>query len=151
MKDASGGDSLLELYKLHACLADRVSQRREGANRLYVTLQVGLVIFVGALLRFGFGDAPESLVLGAIGVFGALLSASWFVVLYAYRSLNKEKFRVLGELEKQLPFQFFTLEWDPQSVGKKSNRYLTLTLVEITLPSIFFLLFLALTAYAICK
>ncbi len=29
---------LLEIYKLHAELADRVSQRREGANRLYVSL-----------------------------------------------------------------------------------------------------------------
>ena len=41
-------DRLLEIYKLHAGLADRVSQRREGANRLYVSLNVGLVIFLAA-------------------------------------------------------------------------------------------------------
>ena len=34
----------LEIYKLHAELADRVSQRREGANRLYVTLLLGIGI-----------------------------------------------------------------------------------------------------------
>ena len=39
-------DQLLEIYKLHAELADRVSQRREGANRLYVSLHVGLVVFL---------------------------------------------------------------------------------------------------------
>ena len=44
---------LLEIYKLHAELADRVSQRREGANRLYVSLLIGLVLFAAALLRFG--------------------------------------------------------------------------------------------------
>ena len=151
MKDRLEVESLLEIYKLHSHLADRVSERREGANRLYVTLQVGLVIFVGALLRFGIGDAPESLVLGAIGGFGALLSLSWIAMILAYKSLNREKFRVLGELEKQLPFRFFTLEWDPKAVGKKSNSSWTLTFVEISLPSIFFLLFLALMAYAICK
>ena len=37
-------DQLLEIYKLHAELADRVSQRREGANRLFVGLHVGLVL-----------------------------------------------------------------------------------------------------------
>ena len=139
---------LLEIYKLHAELADRVSQRREGANRLYVSLHVGLVVFIAALLRFGFGDAPEHLVLGTIGGVGTLLSASWFVVIRSYRQLNTEKFRVLHELEKRLPFEFFTLEWDPQSKGRKSNRYWKLTHVEVTLPVTFCGMFLALVAYS---
>ena len=33
MSDSAQND-LLEIYKLHSELADRVSQRREGANRL---------------------------------------------------------------------------------------------------------------------
>lgn len=135
-------DRLLEIYKLHAGLADRVSQRREGANRLYVSLNVGLVIFLAALLRFGFGDAPKHLVLGTIGGFGALLSVSWFVVIGSYRQLNARKFCVLQELEKRLPYQFFTLE------DKKSSRYWKLTYVEVTLPVISFALFLALIAYS---
>lgn len=140
---------LLEIYKLHAELADRVSGRREGANRLYVSLHVGLVVFVAALLRFGFGDAPEHLVLGTIGAVGALLSISWFIVIRSYRQLNTEKFRVLHELEKRLPYRFFTLEWDPQSEGKKSNRYWKLTHAEIALPAIFLGVFLTLVAYAV--
>ena len=144
-------DQLLDIYKLHAELADRVSQRREGANRLYVSLHVGLVVFVAALLRFGFGDAPEGLVLGTVGGVGALLSVSWFVVIRSYRQLNTEKFRVLHELEKRLPYQFFTLEWDPEAKGGKSNRYWKLTHVEVTLPVIFFAMFLALIAYSVLK
>ena len=138
-------DRLLEIYKLHAELADRVSQRREGAHRLYVSLHVGLVIFLAALLRFGFGDAPEHLVLGTVGGFGSLLSASWFVVIGSYRQLNARKFHVLHDLEKGLPYQFFTLE------DKKNNRYWRLTYVEVTLPVIFLALFLALTAYSILR
>ena len=142
-------DRLLEIYKLHAELADRVSQRREGTNRLYVSLYVGLVVFLATLLRFGFGDMPESLVLVTIGGVGALLSVSWFVVIRSYKQLNSEKFRVLHDLEKQLPYQFFTLEWDPQSKGKKSNRYWKLTHVEVILPGIFCVVFLVLIAYSI--
>ena len=149
MMAASERDQLLEIYKLHAELADRVSQRREGANRLYVSLHVGLVVLLAALVRFGFGDTPECLVLGAIGGFGILLSISWFVVIRSYRQLNDEKYRVLGELEKQLPYQFLALEWDPHATGKKSNRYWKLTYVEVTLPITFFALFLSLVVYSI--
>ena len=140
---------LLEIYKLHAELADRVSQRREGANRLYVSLLVGLVIFLAALLRFGIGDAPVKLVLCTVSFFGVLLSASWFVVIKSYQQLNREKFRVLHDLETRLVYQFFTLEWDPKVEGKKSSRYWRLTHVEQALPFIFLALFAGLTTYAL--
>ena len=138
----------LEIYKLHAELADRVSQRREGANRLYVSLLVGLVVFLAALLRFGTGDASEQVVLCTIGAFGVLLSVSWLGVLHSYRQLNSEKFRVLHELEKELAFPFFTKEWDPAEEGEKSNRYWRLTKVERSLPIIFGLLFLGILVYS---
>ena len=142
---------LLEIYKLHSELADRVSQRREGANRLYVSLITGLVVFLAALVRFGIGDTPQGLVLCAVGLLGAVISASWCVVIISHRQLNSAKFRVLHELEKHLAFQFFTLEWDPVSKGAKSNRYWKLTTVEIVLPGICFLLFLGLVGYSFCR
>ena len=144
-------DQLLEIYKLHAELADRVSQRRESTNRLYVSLILGLVVFLATFLRFGFGDLPDWLVLTTTGGAGVLLSVSWFIVIRSYKQLNSEKFRVLHDLEKQLPYPFFTLEWDPQSKGEKSNRYWKLTHVEVFLPGIFCLIFLALIIYSICN
>ena len=142
-------DRLLDIYKLHAELADRVSQRREGANRLHVGLYVALFALLAGFLRFGFGEAPECLILGVIGVVGALLSASWYLIIRSYRQLNSEKFRVLHELEERLPFQFFKSEWDPQLTGGKSNKYLRLTHVETALPIIFGILFISLVAYAL--
>lgn len=142
-------EQLLEIYKLHAELADRVSQRREGASRIYVSLLVGLAIFLAALLRFGMGETPVKLVLCTVGIFGVLLSASWFVVIKSYQQLNREKFRVLHDLETRLAYQFFTLEWDPEAEGTKSNRYWRLTHVEQTLPFIFLALFAGLTLYAL--
>ena len=139
----------LEIYKLHAELADRVSQRREGANRLYVSLLVGLMVSLAALARFGLSDTPERYVLATVGVIGVLLAISWFSVIRSYKQLNSEKFRVLHELEQQLVFQFFKREWDPKSDGKKSNRYWKLTNVESALPVIFGLLFVGLVSYAL--
>ena len=147
---SSEEDRLLEIYKLHADLADRVSQRREGANRLYSSLQVGLVVFLAALLRFGFGDAPAQAVVATVGCIGALLSLSWFAIIISYRQLNREKFRVLQALENRLPYQFFKDEYDPKGRGKKSNTYRALTKVESFTPLIFLALFLSIVLYGIC-
>jgi len=61
---------LLEIYKIHANLADRVSQRREGANRLYVCLLAGLGVFASALLWFGDGNGYSKPILVSAGVVG---------------------------------------------------------------------------------
>ena len=141
-------NELLETYKLHAELADRVSQRREGANRLYVSLLSGLAAFLAVLIRFGVGDVPVQVVLVSICVVGAALSASWYVVLRSYRQLNTGKFRALHELESKLAYPFFQREWDLLGAGEDRSRYWSLTIVEVGLPCIFFVLFVALLVFS---
>ena len=141
-------DTHVELYKLHSELADRVSQRREGANRLHVSIAVGLVVFLGTLIRFSGDQALGAIVFVAVGLCGMIVCASWYVVLRSYRQLNTEKFRVLRDLETRLPYEFFTTEWDPESAGSKSNRYMRLSVVETIMPLVFGALFLAMTVYA---
>ena len=79
---------LLEIYKLHAELADRVSQRREGANRLFVSLLTGTLIFLFALLRYGAETMPVGAILTAVSIFGIFLSAAWYIIIRSYRQLN---------------------------------------------------------------
>ena len=131
-------NELLEIYKIHADLADKVSQRREGANRLYVCLLAGLGMFAGASLWFD--DGYHKPVLVSSGVVGALLSVSWFVVIRSYRQLNTGKFLALHELEEKLAYPFFKREWELLDEGKNLSRYWKLTNVETGLPLIFFLL-----------
>ena len=142
---------LLEIYKLHAELADRVSQRRDGANRLYVSLLVGLMVLLAALLRFGVGCAPVGAILLAFGAIGSLLAMSWYVVIRSYRQLNSGKFKALHELEEKLAYPFFKREWELLAEGKEISRYWKLTTVEVGLPCIFFLLFFGLAAYSLFR
>ena len=135
---------LLEIYKLHTELADRVSQRRAGANRLYVTLLTGILILLAAFFRYGAGTVPTWVGWSVFGIVGMLLSASWFIVIRSYRQLNSGKFPVLLELEKKLSYPFFTREWELLEEGKNINRYWKLTVVETFLPVGFFVLFLLL-------
>ncbi|MCY4379793.1 MAG: hypothetical protein OXC39_08240 [Candidatus Dadabacteria bacterium] len=134
---------LLEIYKLHATLADNVSQRREGANRLYVTLLTGVLASLVLFLKFTIGSVPLGVVLVVVGIVGMVLSMSWFIVIRSYRQLNTGKFQALHELEEELPYPFFKREWELLEEGKKASRYWKLTVVETFLPVAFLLLFIA--------
>ena len=146
---------LLEIYKLHAELADRVSQRREGANRLFVSLLTGTLIFLAALLRYGTETIPIGAILTAIGVFGICLSAAWFIIIRSYRQLNTGKFAALNELEEKLTYPFFKREWELLGMVEKPkpSRYWRLTVVETILPFIFAILYIALIVifFTICR
>ena len=147
---------LLEIYKLHAELADRVSQRREGANRLFVSLLTGTLIFLVALLRYGAETMPVGAILTAVSIFGIFLSAAWYIIIRSYRQLNSGKFAALHELEEKLAYPFFKREWEllgmEEKERPKTRRYWKLTVVETFLPIIFALLYLALIIFfAICR
>ena len=143
-------DQLLEIYKLHAELADRVSQRREGANRLHVSLLSAFLVFLAALLRFGSGEIPASVLLLFSGIIGMAVSGSWYIVIRSYRQLNKGKFATLHELEQKLDYPFFRREWEFLKQGRDRNLYWKLTVVETFLPIIFSLLFFSFLVIALC-
>lgn len=142
---------LLEIYKLHSELADRVSQRREGANRLYVSLLAGLMVLTATLLRYGNGELAVLLAVG--GLMGTAVSLSWLVVIRSHRQLNGAKFKVLHKLEKKLAYPFFTREWQVLRRGSRP-RYRQLSAVEMGLPwffltlSVVVLVFLAVAGLA---
>ena len=146
----SSRDQLLEIYKLHAELADRVSQRREGANRLHVSLLSSFLVFLATLLRFGPGEISISTLLFFSGITGMSISVAWYIVIRSYRQLNTGKFAALDELEQKLDYPFFRREWQLLGQGRNYNRYWKLTVVETFLPIIFFLLFFSFFVISIC-
>lgn len=146
MTDSDKTD-LLEIYRLHAELADKVSQRREGANRLYVSLISGLILFATGLLQFNATHDSMKVALVSVSILGLLLSGSWYIVIRSYRQLNTGKFKALHELEGKLAYPFFQREWDLLGEGR-DHRYWKLTVVETFLPLIFGVLFCVLLVYS---
>ena len=128
-------ESFFELYRLHAELADRVSQRREGANKLYVSLYLALILFFAAWLRFGSEGLDGVLIICAL--LGVCVSVSWFQSITSYRKLNDAKFKLLHEMEKSLEFSFFTREWEILQEDDESKSYRALTHIERYLPIAF--------------
>ena len=156
----NGSKEALEIYKLHADLADRVSQRRLGTNRIYAGALVGMMLFLGALLRVGGSHTHGGLEFSVIGVVGALLAVSWALVIRSYRQLNDGKFDALLELEKQLSYRFFEREWhflghedkrdgnsEKNDKKKQNTKYFKLTVVEQFAPWLFFVLYVAVVVW----
>ena len=141
MDEKDKKQELLEIYKLHAQLADNVSNRRATANHFYLLVLSGLSVLFSALLQRKNGVPLGSLMVG-FGLFGMFLAAAWYVVIRSYRQLNSGKFDVLQELEKQLAYPFFTREWELFLEGKDRKKYWKLTVVETFVPRIFFGVFL---------
>ena len=130
----------LELYKLHAELADRVSQRRAEANRLHVSLVSGLAAVFAVLMRLEDPGPDQQVVVVTFACLGILLSISWLIVIRAYRTLNGHKFDALHELEKDLAYPLFSREWELRKESGFFKRYWRLSLVETILPWSFFCL-----------
>ena len=139
---------LLEIYKLHAELADSVSKQRSTANRFYILVLSGLAVLFSAFLQRENGGPIRWLMIG-FGLFGMLLRIAWYVVIRSYRQLNTGKFNALHELEEKLAYPFFRREWELLSEGKDSRNYWKLSIVETFVPGIFFLGFLVLVLIGI--
>ena len=138
---------IIEIYKIHAELADRVSQRREGANRLYVSLLSAIAALMGILARFEAGGLSQEVLLSFLGALGLVISFSWWIVIRSYKQLNSGKFEMLHELETKLPYQAFRREWHFLGEGKNLKVYSKLTTVESVLPASFGIGFIFLILY----
>ena len=146
MSDATEQKELLEIYKLHSELADRVSQRREGANKLYASLITAIIGGVIVLIRFGGNDLPINLIFIFVGILGSFVNVSWMLTLHSYRQLNSGKFKALHEMEKKLAYPFFTKEWE-----FLTGKYNKLTVIEATLPYALYAVFLAMIILGVIR
>jgi len=127
---------LLEIYKLHAELADSVSKQRGTANRFYMLVLSGFSVLFSAFLQRENGIPVGWLMIG-FGLLGVFLTAAWYIIIRSFRQLNSGKFRALQELEEKLAYRFFKREWELLKEGTERKTYWRLTVVETFVPSIF--------------
>ena len=138
-----GKHELLEIYKLHAELADSISRQRGTANRFYMLVLSGLSVLFSALLQRRNGVPLGWLMIG-FGLLGTLLAAAWYIIIRSFRQLNSGKFKALHELEEKLAYPFFKREWELLEEGTERKTYWRLTIVETFVPVIFCVCFVGL-------
>ena len=131
-READHNKTILEQYKLYVEMADRISGRRMVTNSFFLAIQTAIIAGVFASGKAVLSADPLSrLGLAACGLLIALL---WLMILRSYRQLNSAKYRVIHEIEKELPIAPFDEEWRVLGGGMKVPRYLALTRIEQCVP-----------------
>ena len=135
---------LLDQYKLFVESADRVSERSTSANNYLLTVNAFLVTVYGLAASLARNQAW----ILVVPVAGVLVCITWLVLIRSYRNLNTAKFKVLHELEQQLPAALFDREWD-HAQRDQGKAYKPLTHIEPYIPLIFAALYVILAICAI--
>jgi hypothetical protein len=146
-------DHLLEQYKIYVEMVDRISSRRSQMNNFYITLLSGLLAVINAftnnqIKQFKDGHFQQVSVL-AVSLLGLFLCVSWYANIQSYRKLSSSKFKVIFELERQLPFTCYENEWKLLKQDKRYQGYLTQTNLEEVLPIVLAVPYISLLLYSL--
>lgn len=139
---------LLEQYKLYVEMTDRISSRRGETNKFYTSLLTGLfailTIFNTSLVL------QEYLILG-ISVLGFGLCVTWILTIRSYKQINSVKFKIIYEMEKQLPFACYEREWEMLTTSKKKGIYFRFTHIEFYIPLLVAIMFVVLFIFIVLQ
>jgi hypothetical protein len=142
-------EHLIEQYKTYVEMADRVSSRRTQIGQFYISLLSGLLVLLSLVVGSGSFGNMLNIIFVTVAVLGIVLCIIWSINIRSYKQLNKGKFKVIHEIEEQLPFPCYTREWEILEEGKKGGKYLQLTRVEQYVPFALSVPFLLLLAYSL--
>lgn len=134
-----GTEFLLEQYKLYVEMTDRLSARRNDASKFYTSLLTALLA-IPFILGQDFPMLAQRLTFLGIGCLGLALCLIWVLNINSYKQLASLKFKVIHEMEQDLPFECYQREWE--ILGTNYKKYRRLNKVESYVPLLFGLLFL---------
>jgi hypothetical protein len=137
-------DRTLAVFELYLATAEKVSDRRAAANAWMLSVNSAIVALYGYLAadKSSVPVPQKGVWLWAIPAAGAIVSVAWAVLLTSYRQLNRAKFGVLEEMEKDLHAQPFAREHELY------GRRRSLSTIETVIPLCFFVLYVAIIAAA---
>ena len=130
-------DHLLKQYELYLVGAEKISDRRESANRYFYTLNSGIIISIGFLINSSLSGEFVLTALLFLGLLGLIFSITFWYLINSYKQLNGGKFNVLHKMEQELPFQPYKDEWVELGEGKDKSKYYPFSHIEKIIPVIF--------------
>jgi len=127
----------LDIYKLYVDMADKISERRQSANSFFLTLNSAIVALVGYVNLSQDTELVASSYFWVVAIAGMVLSFLWYRLIRSYKDMNSGKFKVIHEIEKQLPLKPYDAEWTALGRGKDPSLYLPFTNIELFVPWVF--------------
>jgi hypothetical protein len=127
---------LFDQYKLYVASHQDISQRRDGANKFFLSVNTALVGVLGVWKS----SEPSNLLITAVCVAGAASCVYWCMALSSYQRMNSAKFKVIHAIEARLPLAIFKAEWAVLGWGR-SRLFKPFSEIERAMPVVFILLY----------
>ncbi|MDZ8257347.1 hypothetical protein [Nostoc sp. ChiQUE01b] len=146
-------EHLLEQYKLFIEMMDRNSSRRIQSNNFYISILSSLLAFIVLITNKDISQFKETkfqaIAFITVAILGIILCLVWYVGIQSHKTLNSSKFRVINELERQLPYSCYEKEWAYLKKDKRYKTFLTSTSVDRILPIVLCIPYLGLLVYSL--
>lgn len=139
---------LLEQYKLYVEMADRISARRLSTNQYFLAINTTLITALAVAVTVGL-DRLKPAWAAVVSLAGIVLCYTWYRLVKSHDQLNTGKFAVIHEMEKQLPYPPYAVEWEKLGKGKNPTLYRPVSKVEATVPFVFIALYLVLLVWCV--
>jgi hypothetical protein len=144
-------EHLIEQYKLYVQMADNISSRRSQTNAFFISVLSALLVFLSLASDGKQSSNILNIAYIAMAILGLLICGVWFVNIQSYKQLNSGKYKVIHEIEQQLPFPCYDREWDILGQGGDSKNYLPITHIERYIPLLMSVPFLLVLVYLVYK
>lgn len=133
-------EHLLEQYKMYVEMTDRISARRQTSNSFFLSINTAIITLLGYTRLKLETEIPFIFIL-LLCLCGMVICYMWYRLTRSYKDLNSGKFKVIHEIEKRLPISPYDAEWVSLGEGKNKELYLPFTHIEISIPWVFFILY----------
>jgi len=132
-------------------------KRKQSLNNLYITLNsaiLGIIATIAAckttniiLFPITIGEWKFNITLKlsaiiGVAIFGMLICFSWRRILKIYDNLNSSKMSVINDIEKLLPLNLFSKEWQYVVDIDAKRRYRSFSKSERVTAFIFIIFYL---------
>lgn len=136
-----------EQYKLYVEGIEKISDRRDSANKYFITLNSSILVLAGFIVQYT--RTNQQLFLIGLCALGLAISVVFWFLINAYRQLNTGKFEMVHKIEEKLPLKLYKDEWKILGEGKDKKKYFPFSHIERLIPVLFACGYLAALTYLI--
>ena len=138
-----------EQYRIYLASAEKISDRRDSANRYFLTINSALLFAMGVVFRYDPDDGV--IIIIGLSLLGVFMNIIFWALINSYRQLNRAKFALIQEMEEHLPVQLYAKEWHSLGEGQDPGRYRPFSKVEGYVPIVFGVFHFISLAYYTCS
>lgn len=124
-------------YKMYISGIEKISDRRESANKYYWTINTGIILTSGFFISLELKLYNLLIILLLVSILGSFLSYIFWLLIRSYRQMNTGKFAVVHKMEEQLPVALYKNEWIELGEGKDKSKYYPFSHIEGLIPLVF--------------